>query len=83
MTHPAPDPGAPSDDDFAAFGTQAEQLERRIAAAEARGEPVPAEARAMLDALRSIARAVDDLRTSLAGSADALPDASADPSPEP
>ena len=73
----------PTPEDFDAFAEQAEQLEARIADTEARGEPVPAEARAMLDALRSIARAVEDLRASLAGSDDPFPAATTDPTPEP
>ena len=69
-------------DDFRAFAEQAEQLEAHIADAEARGEPVPPEARAMLDSLRALARAVDQLRDSLAGSDDAGAAANADPTPD-
>jgi hypothetical protein len=52
-------------DDFRAFAEQADQLEARIADADARGEPVPPEARAILTSLRELARAVEGLRASL------------------
>lgn len=67
-------------DDFRAFADQAAQLEAHIADVEARGEPVPPEAWAILESLRALARAVDDLRASLDGSEPPLPGAPPDPS---
>lgn len=64
--------------DFTAFAAGATELEARIADAEARGEPVPAEARAMLAALRDLARAVEGLRSTL----DASPEDGAAPAPD-
>jgi hypothetical protein len=57
----------PGRDDFDAFAEQADQLEARIADADARGEAVPPEARAILASLRELARAVEGLRSSLEG----------------
>jgi hypothetical protein len=54
-----------SPDDLRAFGDSAQALEAQIADAEARGTPVPPEARAMLESLRQLSRAIDDLQASL------------------
>jgi hypothetical protein len=54
-----------SPDDLRAFGDSAQALEAQIAEAEARGTPVPPEARAMLESLRQLARAIEDLQASL------------------
>ena len=54
-----------SPDDLRAFGDSAHALEAQIAAAEARGTPVPPEAHAMLESLRQLARAIEDLQASL------------------
>jgi hypothetical protein len=53
--------------DLSAFDEQAAQLAAHIAAAEAAGEPVPEQARAMLASLQDLSRAVDALRRSLGG----------------
>lgn len=58
------------------FREQAAALADRIAAAEAAGGEVPAEARLMLASLEEIVRAVEGLRTTLE-----TPDAAAAPSP--
>jgi hypothetical protein len=58
-----------SADDLHTFGDSADALEARIADADARGTPVPPEARAMLESLRQLARAIDDLQASLGGDA--------------
>jgi hypothetical protein len=52
-------------DDLRRFGEQAAELEARIAAADAAGEPVPDEARAILASLRELADAIDGLRATL------------------
>lgn len=52
-------------DDLRAFGDSAQALEAQIADAEARGTPVPPEAHAMLESLRQLARAIEDLQASL------------------
>jgi hypothetical protein len=52
-------------DDLRAFGDSAQALEAQIADAEARGTPVPPEAHAMLESLRQLSRAIDDLQASL------------------
>jgi hypothetical protein len=71
-------------DDLRAFGDSAQALEAQIADAEARGTPVPPEAHAMLESLRQLSRAIDDLQASLGveapadGSADARAAAGAD-----
>jgi hypothetical protein len=69
-----------SPDDLRAFGDSAQALEAQIADAEARGTPVPPEARAMLESLRQLARAIEDLQASLGVEppADLLPDAPAE-----
>ncbi|MGZ9194743.1 MAG: hypothetical protein ACXW65_20995 [Gemmatirosa sp.] len=54
-----------SPDDLRAFGDSAQALEAQIADAEARGTPVPPEAHAMLESLRQLSRAIDDLQASL------------------
>jgi len=54
-----------SPDDLRAFGDSAQALEAQIAEAEARGTPVPPEAHAMLESLRQLARAIEDLQASL------------------
>lgn len=54
-----------SPDELHAFGDSAQALEAQIADAEARGAPVPPEARAMLESLRQLARAIEDLQASL------------------
>ena len=54
-----------SPDELHAFGDSAQALEAQIAAAEARGDPVPPEAHAMLESLRQLARAIEDLQASL------------------
>ncbi len=54
-----------SPDDLHTFGDSAQALEAQIAEAEARGAPVPPEARAMLESLRQLARAIEDLQASL------------------
>lgn len=51
--------------DIDSFLTHASALEARIAAAEAAGDDVPAEARIMLASLRDLAQAVDGLRTTI------------------
>ncbi|AHG89170.1 hypothetical protein J421_1633 [Gemmatirosa kalamazoonensis] len=51
--------------DLDAFDAQAARLAAHIAAAEAAGEAVPEEARAMLASLQELARAVEGLRQSL------------------
>ena len=51
-----------SPDELHAFGDSAQALEAQIAEAEARGAPVPPEARAMLESLRQLARAIEDLQ---------------------
>lgn len=77
----APNPGAPNrdaapardDDDRdmsarlggAEFGAHLAGLEERVAAADARGEAVPAEARAMIAHLREIVDALDGLTAAL------------------
>ena len=68
----------PGRDDFGAFAEQADQLEARIADADARGESVPPEARAMLASLRDLARAVEGLRASLEGRAAAAEERAGD-----
>ena len=60
-----PSGGVPSPDDLAAFAARADELEARIAEAEARGEALPPQARAMLTSLRELARAVEGLRATL------------------
>jgi len=50
---------------LAAFEQQAAELAAYIAAAEAAGEPVPEQARAMLASLQDLSRAVNELRKSL------------------
>jgi hypothetical protein len=57
--------------DLEAFGAHADELEARIADAEARGEALPPQARAMLASLRELARAVEGLRASMGGPPDA------------
>lgn len=52
-------------EDLQAFGDSADELEARIAAAEASGTPVPPEAHAMLTSLRQLSRALADLQASL------------------
>lgn len=52
-------------DDLRTFGDSADSLEAQIADAEARGAPVPPEARAMLESLRQLSRAIEDLQASL------------------
>lgn len=72
-------------DDLRTFGDSADALEARITAAEASGNPVPPEARAMLESLRQLSRAIDDLHASLGLEADAgasEDDPSAPPPPE-
>lgn len=65
--------------DLESFRAHAAALEAQIAAAEAAGDDVPAEARLILASLRELARAVDGLRTTMTGT-----DANAvAPSPEP
>ncbi|GLC26228.1 hypothetical protein [Roseisolibacter agri] len=54
-----------SPDDLHTFGDSAQALEAQIAEAEARGAPVPPEAHAMLESLRQLARAIEDLQASL------------------
>ena len=71
--------GGPSGADLDAFAARADELEARIAEAEARGETLPPQARAMLVSLRELAHAVEGLRTSLG----ALPAPSADAPGEP
>jgi hypothetical protein len=56
----------PTADDLDAFAARADELEARIAEAEARGEDLPPQARAMLASLRELARAVEGLRATLA-----------------
>jgi len=53
--------------DLSAFEEHAAQLAAHIAAAEAAGEPVPEHARAMLESLQDLSRAVDELRRTLEG----------------
>lgn len=65
--------------DLESFRTQAEALEAQIAAADAAGDDVPAEARLILASLRELAQAVDGLRSTMTGT-DARGVA---PSPEP
>jgi hypothetical protein len=57
--------GVPGPDELDAFSARADELETRIAEAEARGEPLPPQARAMLTSLRELARAVEGLRASM------------------
>jgi hypothetical protein len=54
-----------SEADLDAFAARADELEARIADAEARGEALPPQARAMLASLRELARAVEGLRASM------------------
>ena len=51
--------------DIDSFLSHATALEARIAAAEAAGDDVPAEARLMLASLRDLANAVDGLRSTI------------------
>ena len=61
-------PGAlPDAGELDAFAARADELEARIAEAEARGEPLPPQARSMLASLRELARAVEGLRASMGG----------------
>lgn len=65
--------------DLESFRAHAAALEAQIAAAEAAGDDVPAEARLILASLRDLALAVDGLRTTMTGTdADGIA-----PSPEP
>lgn len=52
-------------DELRTFAHSADALEAQIAGAEAQGTPVPPEAHAMLESLRQLARAIDDLQASL------------------
>ena len=61
--------------DLSAFEEHAAQLAAHIAAAEAAGEPVPEHARAMLESLQDLSRAVDELRRTLAGQPEPPPGA--------
>ena len=58
-------PGVPGAGELDAFAARADELEARIAEAEARGEPLPPQARAMLASLRELTRAVEGLRASM------------------
>jgi hypothetical protein len=69
-------------DELRTFAHSADALEAQIAGAEARGTPVPPEAHAMLESLRQLARAIDDLQASLGADAHA-PDASDAPDAPP
>lgn len=51
--------------DLESFRAHAAALEAQIAAAEAAGDDVPAEARLILASLRELAQAVDGLRTTM------------------
>jgi hypothetical protein len=70
-------------DELRTFANSADALEAQIAGAEARGTPVPPEARAMLESLRQLARAIDDLQASLGTTEEDAPgDARDDARPE-
>lgn len=55
--------------DLDSFREHAASLEAQIAAAEAAGDEVPAEARIILASLRDLARAVEGLRSTLTDAA--------------
>jgi hypothetical protein len=62
------------------FADSLAELEARIAAADAGGQPVPPEARQMLEKLRDLIAALSGLSATLGDLAAQLPDADAPPS---